>query len=150
MNNKLLTKATPSGLRLTWLSLKVFIAHYRHAPIQAGAILLGIALAVTLLIGVKATNDNAVRSYSEATELLSQRADVLLTPPLGQNTLDESVYFALRRAGLSQSLAVVSGKISGKNGQFWQLEGSDLIAALTLQNREVTPRPTHYQLPRHR
>lgn len=82
------------------------------------AILLGIALAVTLLIGVKATNDNAVHSYSEATELLSQRADVLLTPPLGQNTLDESVYFALRRAGLSQSLAVVSGKISGKNGQF--------------------------------
>ena len=153
MNNKQLTKATPTELkqtelkqaglkqtrlkltwlRLTWLSLKVFIAHYRHAPIQAGAILLGIALAVTLLIGVKATNDNAVRSYSDATELLSQRADVLLTPPLGQNTLDESVYFALRRAGLSQSLAVVSGKISSKNGQFWQLEGSDLIAALTLQ-----------------
>ncbi|MGL5025321.1 MAG: FtsX-like permease family protein, partial [Shewanella oncorhynchi] len=143
MNNKRLTKATPTALkqtelkqtwlRLTWLSLKVFIAHYRHAPIQAGAILLGIALAVTLLIGVKATNDNAVRSYSDATELLSQRADVLLTPPLGQNTLDESVYFALRRAGLSQSLAVVSGKISSKNGQFWQLEGSDLVAALTLQ-----------------
>ncbi|MGZ0788121.1 hypothetical protein ACXM5X_34900, partial [Pseudomonas saponiphila] len=85
------------------------------------------------LIGVTATNDNAERSYSEATELLSQRADVLLTPPLGQNTLDESVYFAMRRAGLSQSLAVVSGKISSKNGQFWQLEGSDLIAALTLQ-----------------
>lgn len=91
MNNKPLTKATSAGLqqtwlrltwlRLTWISLKVFIAHYRHAPIQAGAILLGIALAVTLLIGVKATNDNAVRSYSDATELLSQRADVLLTRP---------------------------------------------------------------------
>ena len=51
-------------------------------------------------------------------------------------------YSDLRRAGLSQSLAVVNGKISGKNGQFWQLEGSDLIAALTLQNREVASTET--------
>lgn len=114
-------------------SLVVFMAHYRHSPLQAGAILLGIALAVTLLIGVKATNDNAIRSYSEATELLSQRADALLTPATGQATLDEAVYFRLRQAGLSQSLAVVSGKVAGKNGQFWQIEGSDLLAAITLQ-----------------
>ncbi|MGL5470471.1 MAG: hypothetical protein ACRDCT_20175, partial [Shewanella sp.] len=68
----LYNKLSKSGqwLRITWV-LKVFLAHYRHAPLQAGAILLGIALAVTLLIGVKATNDNAIRSYSEATELLS-------------------------------------------------------------------------------
>lgn len=69
-------------LRIYWV-LKVFLAHYRHAPLQAGAILLGLALAVTLLIGVKATNDNAIRSYSEATELLSQRADVFLSAPIG-------------------------------------------------------------------
>lgn len=116
-----------------WLSVKIFIAHYRHAPLQAGAILLGIGLAVTLLIGVKATNDNAIRSYSEATELLSQRADALLTAPLGQNSLDESVYFALRQAGISQSLAVVNGRVVGKDGQIWQIEGSDLVAALRLQ-----------------
>lgn len=135
MNNKRLTNTLPTGLefRLTWLSLRVFVAHYRHAPLQAGAILLGIALAVTLLIGVKATNDNAIRSYSDATELLNQRADALLTPPLGQNTLDEAVYFSLRRAGISQSLAVVNGRVAGKDGQFWHIEGSDLLAALTLQ-----------------
>lgn len=117
-------------LRITWV-LKVFCAHYRHAPLQAGAILLGIALAVTLLIGVKATNDNAIRSYSEATELLSQRADVLLSAPVGQDNLDESVYFSLRQAGISQSLAVVSGRVAGPNGQYWQIEGSDIVAALT-------------------
>ncbi|EGM71459.1 ABC transporter permease [Shewanella sp. HN-41] len=128
---------SPSGsIQRVLLSLKIFFAHYRHAPLQAGATLLGIALAVTLLIGVKATNDNAIRSYSEATELLSQRADVLLTAPLGQENLDESVYFVLRQAGLSQSLAVVSGRVAGKDGQFWQIEGSDLIAALTLRRSQ--------------
>ncbi|MGX7653565.1 FtsX-like permease family protein [Shewanella putrefaciens] len=124
-------------LRRIRLGLQLFLAHYRHAPLQAGATLLGIALAVTLLIGVKATNDNAIRSYSEATELLSQRADVLLTAPIGQDTLDESVYFALRQAGLSQSLAVVNGRVAGKDGQFWQIEGSDLAAALTLQKSQT-------------
>lgn len=127
-------------LRITWV-LKVFLAHYRHAPLQAGAILLGIALAVTLLIGVKATNDNAIRSYSEATELLSQRADVLLTSPVGQDNLDESVYFSLRQAGISQSLAVVSGRVAGQNGQYWQIEGSDIVAALTatLTSKNASP-----------
>lgn len=126
--------ASASGqMQRILLSLRIFLAHYRHAPLQAGATLLGIALAVTLLIGVKATNDNAIRSYSEATELLSQRADVLLTAPLGHESLNESVYFALRQAGVSQSLAVVSGRVTDKNGQFWQIEGSDLIAALTLR-----------------
>lgn len=118
------------------LSLRIFFAHYRSAPLQAGATLLGIALAVTLLIGVKATNDNAIRSYSEATELLSQRADILLTAPLGQESLQESVYFALRQAGFSQSLAVVNGRVAGKDGQYWQIEGSDLIAALTLRQAQ--------------
>ncbi len=121
------------------LVLRVFIGHYRHAPLQAGAILLGLALAVTLLIGVKATNDNAIRSYSEATELLSQRADALLTAPAGQEYLDESVYFELRQAGLSQSLAVVTGRVAGTNGQFWTISGSDIIAAMTLQRQSTTP-----------
>ncbi|MDL3986830.1 ABC transporter permease [Shewanella xiamenensis] len=147
-NTQLEHKANPyhhlskSGqwLRITWV-LKVFLAHYRHAPLQAGAILLGIALAVTLLIGVKATNDNAIRSYSEATELLSQRADVLLTSPVGQDNLDESVYFSLRQAGISQSLAVVSGRVAGQNGQYWQIEGSDIVAALTatLTSKNASP-----------
>ena len=66
------------------LSLGICFAHYRHAPLQAGAILLGIVLAVTLLIGVKSTNENAVRSYTEATELLSQRASLLITPNAGE------------------------------------------------------------------
>lgn len=122
-----------SAFTLAWLSARVFWAHYRHSPLQAGATLLGIALAVTLLIGVKATNDNAIRSYSEATELLSLRADALLTPPVGQEHLDEDVYFALKRAGLSRSLAVVTGHVAGKQGQLWQIEGSDLVAAISLQ-----------------
>ncbi|MGL5046153.1 MAG: ABC transporter permease, partial [Shewanella sp.] len=120
-------------LALALISFNIFFAHYRHSPLQAGATLLGIALAVTLLIGVKATNDNAIRSYSEATELLSQRADALLMPPVGQEHLDESVYFSLKRAGLSRSLAVINGNVVGKDGQSWQIAGSDIVAAISLQ-----------------
>lgn len=57
-----------------WLSLTVFISHYRQAPLQAGAITIGIILAVMLLTGVRATNENAIKSYSSVTELLSQQA----------------------------------------------------------------------------
>ncbi|MCL1065968.1 ABC transporter permease [Shewanella olleyana] len=120
------------------LSLRVFFAHYRHAPLQAGAILLGIILAVTLLIGVKSTNENAVRSYSEATELLSQRASLLITPNAGERHLDEEVYFRLRQSGISNALAIVNGLVVDPQGRRWQIQGSDLFAAINLQTTQTS------------
>ena len=122
-----------SALSEVGFSLRVFFAHYRHAPLQAGAILLGIILAVTLLIGVKSTNENAVRSYSEATELLSQRASLLITPAAGDRYLDEQVYFRLRQSGISNALAIVNGLVVDSQGRRWQIQGSDLFAAINLQ-----------------
>ncbi|WP_299569982.1 ABC transporter permease [uncultured Shewanella sp.] len=119
-------------------SLRVFFAHYRHAPLQAGAILLGIILAVTLLIGVKSTNENAVRSYSEATELLSQRASLLITPTAGERYLNEQVYFRLRQSGISNALAIVNGLVVDSQGRRWQIQGSDLFAAINLQVNQTT------------
>ncbi|MBV7314100.1 ABC transporter permease [Shewanella sp. NIFS-20-20] len=113
------------------LSLKVFAAHYRHKPLQAGAILLGIILAVTLLTGVKSTNENAVRSYSDATELLSRQATAYILPPSGTGSLDQAQYFALRQAGLPV-LAVLEGHILDQQGRRWHIQGSDLIAATAL------------------
>ncbi|ACJ31097.1 Conserved hypothetical protein [Shewanella piezotolerans WP3] len=115
------------------LSLQVFARHYLKAPLQAGAILLGFILAVMLLIGVRATNDNAVRSYSQATELLSQRAQLILAPIAGQKMVPESVYIHLRQAGVSQSLAVLTGTVTDDRGQRWDIQASDLIAALSVQ-----------------
>lgn len=115
------------------LSLQVFTRHYLKAPLQAGAILLGFILAVMLLIGVRATNENAVRSYSQATELLSQRAQLILAPSAGQKGVPESVYIRLRQAGVSQSLAVLTGTVTDDNGQRWDIQASDLIAALSVQ-----------------
>ncbi|WOT05616.1 ABC transporter permease [Shewanella youngdeokensis] len=119
----------------TRLSLNVFSRHYLKAPLQAGAILLGFILAVMLLIGVRATNENAVRSYSQATELLSQRAQLILTPLAGKKSLPDSVYIRLRQAGLSQALAVLTGTVTGKQGQHWDIQASDLIAALSVQQQ---------------
>lgn len=40
----------------TRLALNLFAAHYRQAPLQAAAILIGIVLAVTLFVAVQAIN----------------------------------------------------------------------------------------------
>ncbi|MDR8525176.1 ABC transporter permease [Shewanella fidelis] len=118
------------------LTLAVFSQHYRKSPLQAGAILLGIVLAVTLLIGVRATNENAVRSYSEATELLSQRAQLLLAPSSGKKAIDESIYFKLRQAGLTQALAVLNDTVTDNQGKRWDIQASDLVAALSIQTAQ--------------
>ncbi|MFG0450109.1 FtsX-like permease family protein [Shewanella sp. YQ_9] len=116
-------------IKLAWQALKVTLAHYRKAPLQAGAILLGIVLAVTLLIGVKATNDNAINSYREAGEALGQQASLFITPKARGASLDEALYFQLRQSGI-QALPVISGVLDDAQGRQWQVEGSDIIAAL--------------------
>ncbi|MBO2592256.1 FtsX-like permease family protein [Shewanella algae] len=116
-------------IKLAWQSLKVTLAHYRKAPLQAGAILLGVVLAVTLLIGVKATNDNAINSYREAGEALGQQASLFITPKARGASLDEALYFQLRQSGI-QALPVISGVLDDAQGRQWQVEGSDIIAAL--------------------
>ncbi|GAB1111926.1 MAG: FtsX-like permease family protein [Shewanella algae] len=116
-------------IKLAWQALKVTLAHYRKAPLQAGAILLGIVLAVTLLIGVKATNDNAINSYREAGEALGQQASLFITPKARGVSLDEALYFQLRQSGI-QALPVISGVLDDAQGRQWQVEGSDIIAAL--------------------
>ncbi|MGI2258842.1 FtsX-like permease family protein [Shewanella sp. GXUN23E] len=133
-------KVTPAGgnqpnpaatLRAVLLSLRVFAAHYRHKPLQAGAILLGIVLAVTLLNGVKSTNENAVRSYADATELLSRQANGYIVPPGTTGSFDQSQYFRLRQSGLPV-LAVLEGYVLDDKGRRWHLTGSDIIAATAL------------------
>lgn len=50
-------------------------------------------LAVTLLIGVKATNDNAINSYREAGEALGQQASLFITPrPAGPASMKRSIF----------------------------------------------------------
>ncbi|MBO2604793.1 ABC transporter permease [Shewanella algae] len=116
-------------IKLAWQALKVTLAHYRKAPLQAGAILLGVVLAVTLLIGVKATNDNAINSYREAGEALGQQASLFITPKARGASLDEALYFQLRQSGI-QALPVISGVLDDAQGRQWLVEGSDIIAAL--------------------
>ncbi|QYK00921.1 ABC transporter permease [Shewanella psychrotolerans] len=116
------------------LTLKVFLAHYHQSPLQAGAIIIGIILAVTLLTGVRATNENAINSYSSATELLSQQAKWLITPAAQQENLAEQRYIELRQMGIYQSLAVLQGWITDSRQQRWQLQGSDIIAAISALN----------------
>nr|WP_319552982.1 FtsX-like permease family protein [uncultured Vibrio sp.] len=117
------------------LALYLFIAHYRQAPLQAAAILIGIILAVTLFVAVQAINLNAKRSYAESTEQLSAQAQNLIIPPVGQRYLPESLYFSLRQKGLSASLPVIEGRVRDEQGRRWSVQGSDLIAAITSGTR---------------
>lgn len=113
--------------------LKVFCSHYRYAPVQAIAILLGIILAVTLFVSVQAINDNAKRSYAQSTEPLSARAESLIIPAVGREYLSEEVYFALRKAGISNVLPVLEGKVRDETGRRWGLQSVDLVAAINSQ-----------------
>lgn len=120
----------PQTLKGWQLTLRVFLAHYRQSPLQAGAIIIGIILAVTLLTGVRATNENAINSYSNATELLSQQAKWFITP-LPNTPLNEQLYFTLRQQGITHSLAVVQGMLVDEQARRWQVQGSDIIAAMS-------------------
>ncbi|PQJ64186.1 cell division protein FtsX [Vibrio chagasii] len=128
---------TPARLAITHtkLTLNLFAAHYRHSPLQAAAILIGIVLAVTLFVAVQAINLNAKRSYAESTEQLSAQAQNLIIPPAGQNYLPESLYFKLRQNGLSAILPVIEGRVREEQGRRWSIQGSELIAALTSRAR---------------
>ncbi|WP_261836947.1 ABC transporter permease [Vibrio ishigakensis] len=112
-------------------AIKLFLAHYKQAPLQAAAILIGIILAVTLFVAVQAINLNAKRSYAESTEQLSAQAKVLVIPSAGQNYLNESLYFSLRQAGLSDALPIIEGRVRDQDGDRWNIQGSELIAAIT-------------------
>ncbi len=128
---------TPARLAITHtkLTLNLFAAHYRHSPLQAAAILIGIVLAVTLFVAVQAINLNAKRSYAESTEQLSAQAQNLIIPPAGQKYLPESLYFKLRQNGLSAILPVIEGRVRDEQGRRWSIQGSELIAALTSRAR---------------
>lgn len=119
----------------TKLALNLFAAHYRQAPLQAAAILIGIVLAVTLFVAVQAINLNAKRSYAESTEQLSAQAQNLIIPPAGQNYLPESLYFTIRQQGLSAALPVIEGRVRDEQGRRWSIQGSELITAITSRSR---------------
>lgn len=119
----------------TKLALYLFTTHYRQAPLQAAAILVGIVLAVTLFVAVQAINLNAKHSYTESTEQLSAQAQNLIIPPAGQHYLPESLYFSLRQKGLSASLPVIEGRVRDEQGRRWSVQGSDVIAAITSGTR---------------
>ncbi|MDC5818899.1 ABC transporter permease [Vibrio europaeus] len=130
---------SPIRLTQTRLTLNLFAAHYRQAPLQAAAILIGIVLAVTLFVAVQAINLNAKRSYAESTEQLSAQAQNLIIPPAGQNYLPESLYFSLRQNGLSAALPVIEGRVRDEQGRRWSVQGSELIAAISSRSRYSTP-----------
>ncbi|MGI2171366.1 ABC transporter permease [Shewanella sp. MF05960] len=111
------------------LCLRLFASHYRHAPLQASAILLGIMLAVTLLIGVYATNENAKQSYGNVSELLSKQARLSISH-LTEDSIDESIYFTLANAGFD-TIASIEGIATDEQGRLWRVNSSDIIAAIS-------------------
>ena len=118
------------------LCLRLFVSHYRHAPLQASAILLGIMLAVTLLIGVYATNENAKQSYGNVSELLSQQACLSISHRT-ESSIDESVYFALANSGFN-TIASIEGIATDEQGRLWRVNSSDIIAAISSRKQQNT------------
>ncbi|KFZ39128.1 hypothetical protein HR45_01650 [Shewanella mangrovi] len=127
-----------SSFGLSWCALKVYLAHYRQAPLQAGAILLGIILAVTLLVGVKATNDNAIHSYQDAGEALGAQASLFISSKSRRGSIDQQLYFDIKAAGIA-AMPVVSGTLDDSDGKPWHVTGSDVIAAMSALTHHTDP-----------
>jgi len=74
------------------------LSHWRRHPIQAVTLVVGLALATALWSGVQALNQEARRSYADATGLLAGPQTPTLMRPDGQ-PFSQDLYVALRRAG---------------------------------------------------
>lgn len=125
-----------------WLSLKVFVGHYRRAPLQAGAILLGIILSVVLLTAVKSINENARASYREATAPLSGHSAFTLLPSGGNAYLSDEVYFHLSRQGL-KLMPRLNGVMTEDGGRRFYLDGIDIIAATSIATTSIAASHTN-------
>lgn len=119
-----------------YLSLKIFLGYYRNTPLQAGSILLGIALAVSLFIGIKVTNENAIASYQQQTQLFNAQISASIVPADGFKYLSEDQYFTLRQQGIN-ALAVLTGSAYDQHNNELAIQSVDLVAAYTMAKAQA-------------
>ncbi|WP_095497377.1 FtsX-like permease family protein [Paraferrimonas haliotis] len=111
--------------------LAIMARHYRQHPIQLLGALVGLILAVSLLIGVKAINERAKDSYQNASEVLAQPAKWLIQSQTDNAFIDDSVYRTLKREGIEPIAPYLSGWLTAKNGQYIKIQGLDFISAFS-------------------
>ena len=100
---------------MTAAILSALLSHWRHRPVQAVTLVLGLALATALWTGVQAINAEARASYAAAAEALGQ-ARLARIMPEGGGTLPDGVFGALRRAGWPVSPVVEGQAVIGGAG----------------------------------
>jgi putative ABC transport system permease protein len=95
--------------------LEALLSHWRHRPVQAVTLVLGLALATALWTGVQAINAEARASYAAAADALGQ-ARLARIVATGGGTLPEAAFGALRRAGWPVSPVVEGQAVVGGAG----------------------------------
>ncbi|GLP95531.1 ABC transporter permease [Paraferrimonas sedimenticola] len=112
----------------TLTAFHVLLRHYRQAPMQLVSALVGIVLAVSLLIGVKAINERAKDSYQNASELLAAPATHVIGPQNDYGGISDQQYVALKQAGIENIAPYISGWLTLANGDTIKLTGLDILA----------------------
>lgn len=95
--------------------LAALLSHWRHRPVQAVTLVVGLALATALWTGVQAINAEARASYAAAAEALGQ-ARLARIVAAGGGTVPEAAFGALRRAGWPVSPVVEGQAVIGGAG----------------------------------
>ena len=111
---------------MTRVALSALLSHWRKQPMQAIALVLGLALATALWTGVQAINTEARKSYADAATALGGGGETRLEHRAGQ-ILSDADFVTLRRAGW-QVTPVLEGWISGEGGRV-RLIGLDPLSA---------------------
>jgi putative ABC transport system permease protein len=97
---------------MTRTILGALLSHWRHRPVQAVTLVLGLALATALWTGVQAINSEARASYAAAAEALGQ-ARLARIVAEGGGTLPDTVFGQLRRAGWPVSPVIEGQAVIG-------------------------------------
>lgn len=83
------------------LVLRSLLSHYRHHPLQAVFLLVGIVIANVLLVGTLLINAQARSSYADGEQILASSTAGTIRAADGSALFDESLYLQLRRQGLN-------------------------------------------------
>ncbi len=109
--------------RLSWRRI-------RRRPLQTILLVVGVALGVAMMVSIDLANGSAQRAFRLSTDAVTGRATHRIVPFV-PNTLDDDVYFHLRRElGYSPSAPIVEGYVLVRelDSQPMRLVGIDPLA----------------------
>ena len=103
---------------------------YRRHPLISAMFLLGLSLGTALISAITHLNTEAGQRYQIASDQTASPVHYLIKPVAGQRYFPASIWFALRRQGITQSQPVLTGQVTLQDGRSLLIRGVNTLALL--------------------